>query len=188
MSNIIKLKPVSISNNNATPLRTNVNPAIIAIEKQTKNFNKKLKLARKTGTSMDVDELKDMLKTLRILTPIAATGFATYKNDRAAVALNILMNQKREVINDIRSMDNGPKAVEFIMQKILLPMLQSVMQNYMNTNHDLKSKMKLVKDKKLRNILIKKLDSSLELQGAFFNALQLGIEEKITEYLIGKSK
>jgi hypothetical protein len=181
MSNVIKFKQMTQSNVSAPPSRVKQ----VDFDKQYKAFIKNIKANKGQA---DVEELRYMGKILQKLIPLAAQVMATYKNDRAAKALEILMNQRREIIADIRALDSGPKHIDHINTRIVSPSMQAIMQAYMADYADLKRSLRKIKDKKLRDSILKKITDTSQAYGALLNAVSQGMETKLNEYFIGKVK
>ena len=158
------------------------------IERDTKALNKKLKALRKNGGQTDLVELKYLNRLVRRLIPMAAEVFATYKNDRAAKSLEILMNQKREILLDMRALDSGPKHIKFVQDRVLSPALQAVMQGYLSEAFEMRKALRKIKDVKQRELILKALSLSMKNFGQLFDAIQEGTDGKLQEYFAGKTK
>jgi len=153
-----------------------------ALEKQYKKLARQLKKS-KEGNRADIATLKAFLELTMELIPVAKESYRQYRSDRGIYALNGLVNQAREIMNDLRQLRTGKKQHQHIVNKIILPNLAILMQHFMADCTELKKEIAGL-DRKTRNRLTEKINGMMTAQGLLFQEVSGKTQTALAEFLI----
>jgi hypothetical protein len=127
--------------------------------------------------------LESLLKMTLGLIGIAEQQFHKYKNERSAYCINALSNQVREIMNDLRQLRTGDKQHKEIINRIIIPNLSVLMQQYMANCTDLKKHINQL-DRKQRQPMLDALTATMQQQGNLFNEASTKMQQQLAEYLV----
>jgi hypothetical protein len=156
----------------------------IKLELRFRKLAKQLKRARGNSNIADIRTLREFLSLTMELIPLAKATYNEYRSDRSIYALNGLVNQARELMNDIRQLRTGKKQHTYIINRIIMPNLQLLLQNYLNDSTELKNKLSKLNSKDRRNIQ-DTVDATMRAHAIFFNEIGQKIQTVLAEYMIG---
>lgn len=161
----------------------------ILSEKTEKNIQlfkkelKKIKLSNNndlTSAESILDLHKAMLKLVVDMISIGESQYRQWKGERAAYALNSLINQARELASDIRSMQEVNSQTEKIAENIILPSMTMLVQN--NTNMVLNMKKQIlshITKKDVKAVVSKIIDNLIRSQASYINELMKSMQSRI---------
>lgn len=156
--------------------------ALAKLERRYQRLAKDIR--RNNGTNKaDIKALEELLLMTWELIPIAKETYKQFRSDRGIYALNGLVNQVREILNDLRQLRTGRKQHSHIVNKILVPNLTLLMQHYMADSFELR---KLINqtDKKQQTKLNKALNDMMQGHGSMFDEISNKIQTNLAEYLV----
>jgi hypothetical protein len=117
--------------------------------------------------------------------PIAKAIYKTYKSERAAYALNALVNQARELQNDIRNLQSLEQQVDYLKETVVQPAMGSIVQNLNAEMFDLNRKFALVCGKaSVRKELRHLLDNMFRNFAAHLQENKNSMNNKIEKYFL----
>ena len=178
----------------ATNYKTPKPPASVSVpssdeERITRRFRKMQKKIKKlkaenNDPQIDLVRLQYMLDMTQRLIPISEQVYNQYKSERAAYALNALVDQSKSLMQDIRNLSNGVKQAEHINNKILLPNLQLLFQNYLSDCADLKSYLNELSNKDRKKVA-GRLEAMMRNYSVVMNNIKAKTSVALQEYLVG---
>lgn len=158
-----------------------VETKLLLIGKKYKKLKKGIKLS-KSEHKANLKILKYCLDMSVRLLPLAEESYIRWQSERSMYALNALVNQSREIMNDIRMVSNNDKTVEFLIEQALMPGMKLIMQHILNDFSNLKSIIKeQIPSSKAKAINLE-INKMLKAQGMLMEDMRKGLQEKINEY------
>ena len=165
----------------------NLESIISVFEVKLKKNRKRLKKSNQDlgDSAGNLAVLKSLLEMMVGILPMAERVYVKYKNERAAYAIVALVTQVREISADIQRYSNVNKNGEVILEKIIMPTMQLILQHYLN------SCAMLIKDletsKKLTpNNARKLVNKSIERFGDYMKEITHSITDKTASYFNDK--
>jgi C4-dicarboxylate-specific signal transduction histidine kinase len=157
-------------------------------EKKLKSQRKKLKKKKLnlSDSAGNIALLNSLLEMMIQIIPTAEKVYRKYKNERAAYAIVALVTQSREISADIQRYSNVSHNATNLINKIIIPTLQLILQNYLNLNSILLKELDDVVPKKFRKAVHEKVNSSMQKHGNYLKEITLSISDKTNEYFSDK--
>jgi hypothetical protein len=155
-------------------------------------FKKRLKKIRKVKKTNNYDEkfnaavLKSLLDMVLDLVPIAEQNYRRFRSDRPAYALNTYVNQGREIINDLRAIEDFQDRADKIKQIVRLHFTK-MLENLVDELHRLRSNLLQslhVDDPTTQKAVAEALQSMLKSHSSFSNESLKAIGDKLDAYLV----
>lgn len=171
-SNLKKLKDVDDSN---------VNPMVSKIERDYRRLMKKLSDPSKENAQRDLIRLKYLLKSSNDLLPLALKDYV--KSRRGMYAYISLSNQIRELMVDIRQLDDVDTVMGHVLESILKPALKLILSHVIQDFSSLKNEMDDLLPPKRAMRMKKRLNEMLTSHGALLNEASSMVEKQMTEYM-----
>lgn len=120
------------------------------------------------------------------LVPIAQQKYMDTKSESAMYALMSLINQLKDVSNEIRNMQDLEEQSEHIVKRILMPSFVLATQNLLSTAMALKAELDSAKMGSISRRKIKaSIDDMLKGQAQYMNELSRSVNDSTTKYLLG---
>ena len=136
------------------------------------------------GDKAIVAMLRAMLTSTLKMIPTAEYQYHLYKNERAAYAYSALINQAREIANDIRNVQNLEQQVDKIMDDIVKPSFSLIVQHLVEELDN--SGKKLYKEVENKAIVKKILKRSARNIGRYITEHTASIENQLKKYLVDR--
>jgi hypothetical protein len=156
----------------------------IKLERRFNRLARKLKRARGNSNVADLQTLRALLTLTIELIPMARATYRQYRSERAIYAMNGLVNQARELMNDIRQLRTGKKQHQHIVNKILLPNLQAILQQYLNDCTEFKKGLSQLR-RQDRSRVEKAINAMMQAHARVFNEISQRTQTNLADYLIG---
>ena len=153
-------------------------------EKTLRKERKKLKKKNQTLTDSpgNVAVLKALLKMNLKLIPTAERMFHKYRNERAAYPVVALVNQCRDLSADIQRLGGAASASPVIINTILMPNFQMLLQSTLNEGAEALKELKRVMPKKFHRKITDVMNSNIKNQTDYMSEINHAIAEKIENY------
>jgi len=180
---VIQVKPADEDDISPKELakRQKVEDEIVRISKRYRKLSKSMRESE-SDVQTNLRVLKYCFNMSTRLLPIAEEIYVTYKNERGMYALNALVNQTREIANDIRMLSSNDKTIEYVLQAVFLPTLKLVLQHITGDFSDLKRELSdALPEKKAKSFKLK-MNKMLKAQGQLLNDVSKSVEEKVTRH------
>ena len=117
------------------------------------------------------------------LIPIAEINYKTYKIDRSSYALNVLVNQAREIANDMRAVSDfnqqAARIVEMARRQFTL-----IAQALVDEAYRLKKDIRLTLNSKRSAVIEEKLDQLVRAHGKYLNESVKALSSAILEHMV----
>jgi len=178
----IPASPRSVSTRSSKNRNTTLDDAKLEIK--YRKLARQIRKARGNSNMADIRTLRAFLTLTMELIPDARATYKEYRSDRSIYALNGLVNQARELMNDIRQLRTGKKQHTHIVNRIVMPNLQILLQNYLNECTDMKNRFGRLKSKE-RQLAQDAIDAMMRGHAIFFNEIGQKIQTQLAEYMIG---
>lgn len=149
--------------------------------KDAKNIQKLID--SKDDDNMIISSQRALLKMLVDLIPIAEDNYREYRSERSAYALNALVSQSRELMQDIVSSQDRSRVADIIIYNILQPAILTLGQFVIENNHQTKKHMSEVVDVKDLRDMKDVLDKSAINLGGYLNTFYEDLKERIAKEL-----
>jgi hypothetical protein len=157
--------------------------ALAKLDKRYRKLAKNIRNNRGSSNNADIKALQELYLLTWELIPLAKENYKQYRSDRGIYALNGLVNQIREIQNDLRQLRTGKKQHAHIINKILLPNLTLLLQHYMTDCFELRKLVSRV-ERKQRDRLNTALNNMMQSHGLLFDELSGKIQSTLAEYLV----
>jgi len=154
-------------------------------------FKKRLRKIKKAARKTNYDErtrllmYKGLLDLVLEMIPIAEMSYKTYRTERAAYALNVYLNQAREIANDMRAVQDFQEHANKIGDMIREHFAQ-VARNLVDETYSLKKGIRDDVNPKTRRHVDEKIDGMTRSHGRYMNETVKALAEKITAFLVEK--
>lgn len=162
---------------------------VVIAKKNQSTFERKLKGIRKANKRHDYGEqamvkmYKGLLDMVIDLVPIAEQNYRTSNSERAAYALNVYINQAREVANDMRSVADFTKQAEQIVQ-MARRQFTLIASALVDESYRVKKEIRASGISTKRSALIdEKLDALVRGHGKYLNESSKALSKAILEYM-----
>lgn len=166
------------------PLQREFNQqAVEKLEKRYRKLAKELRRTKGSSNVADIHTLKEFLSLTMELIPIAKESYVQWRSDRSIYALNGLVNQAREIMNDLRQLRTGKKQHAHIINKIMLPNLTDLLQQYMHDMFELRNQIRKL-PRRERDRLTNTINSMMAKQGGLFEEMSKKVQQALAEYLV----
>ena len=153
---------------------TRINKRYLKLEKSVKDA--------KSDVQVNVKILKYCLNMSMHLLPTAQEIYTRYRSERAMYALNALVNQTRDLMDDIRQLSSNDKTVDHMLNSIMLPNLQLILQHTTNEFAELKTILSDAMPAKKAKMLRATMSKMQKNQAKLLTDIGKMTEEKIREY------
>ena len=161
--------------------RQKIEEEIVKINNRYRKLAKSLKEAD-SDTQANIRVLKYCFAMSHRLLPIAEEIYIKYKNERGVYAIAGLVEQIRELSNDLRMLSSNDKTVEYVLNVVFLPALQLVMQHIISDFAELKTTLTdSLPEKKAKPIKLK-LSKMTKAYGQLLDDVKKSVSEKVTEH------
>jgi hypothetical protein len=157
-------------------------------EQQLKKHKKKLKKNKlnMSDSAGNLALLNSLLEMMVKIIPTAEKVYRKYKNERAAYAIVALVTQSREISSDIQRYSTVSNNATNLINKIIIPNLQLILQNYINLNSTLIREINDIVPKQYRKTVSKKLNLSMQKHGVFLKEITNAVSDKTNEFFNDK--
>jgi hypothetical protein len=123
-----------------------------------------------------------MLQMTLSMIPVAEKMYQRYKNERAAYAVVALVNQGRELSADIQRLGGAASAAPVIINTIVMPNFQHMLQNTLNEGALAIKSLKNVVPKNAQKQSEEIIKTMIKNQSSFLSQINLAISDKIEKY------
>ena len=175
----IKKKPLKFDPNN-----DQTEEIISVFEENMKRIPKYVDNDYDENTNKQV--LQASLDMVNDLIPFLEITLRRFKNERGAYAVNTLLNQQRELINDIRSLQTHEVRAERI-NDFVFESLKLIVENLFDTTSMLRTnlvaKLNPDNDPKTNSIITGVLERYVEEHGSYIVEMRKDLEEKIRGFV-----
>ena len=151
-------------------------------------FELRLKRIRKSAKKHEYGEAamlqmyKGLLDMVLDLIPIAEKNYRQYKQDRASYALNTLVNQAREISNDMRTLSDynsqAERIVEMARRQFTL-IAQAMVDEVYRTKKEIQDELPT----KSRDKIFKRVDNMVHNHGKYLNESVKALSDAILSYM-----
>lgn len=124
-----------------------------------------------------------MLQSVLDLIPLAEQDYRERRTDRSVYALNALLSQARELISDIQAANDKTIVIDRIIFDILQPQIINLANQLINSNYELKRRLKEHVAKGSTKEVTVILDDMSKSLGAYSNSLFNQLKERISAAL-----
>jgi hypothetical protein len=173
------------SSKNGREAADNLESVASYFHKSLRAHRKRLKKSKQTlaDSAGNIAVLSSLLDMMVSLMPTAERVYRKYKNERAAYAIVALIKELREVSSDIQRYSSSQKNAEVLVDKIIFPSFQLILQNYINSSsHIAKIAASGVKPKLIK----KEIDKSVAEHTAFLKEIVQATIDKTSQYFTEK--
>lgn len=144
---------------------------------------KKLEKKGWTGEAYDIEVLKSLRTLVQDLIPVAEDNYRKFPSHTAASAMNQYINQERELLNDIRSLEDfrsrANRIVGFVETEI-----QDIAKQFIDQTNNLQRDFKERKIKGAEDLFV----GYLKLFGRTLRKSQEQISDRILEFMVSNDK
>lgn len=131
--------------------------------------------------------VRAMLASTIEMLPIAEGQYKKYKNERAAYAFSTLVNQARELGNDLRTMQDLEGQVIHILTSILQPAFTQVMQHMINEVYAARTEIgRSVRDPRSQEVVQNALNTLLRAHAGYLQDMGGKVQSQLRDYLVEK--
>ncbi len=157
-------------------------------DKSLKKHRKKLKKNNQSlaDAAGNVAVLKSLLEMLITLIPTAEKTYKKFKNERGAYAIAALVTQTREISADIQRYSSSQKNASVLIDSIIIPNIQLILQNYMSTNSVLINSINKRYGKKEGKAIISLINQSMTEHSSYLKQITEAISQRATDYFSDK--
>jgi hypothetical protein len=148
---------------------------------------KKIKKGGVEGEKLNSVILKSMLSTILDLIPIAEENYRKNMYNKSEYALNIYYNQAREIINDLRAIEDfethASRITEVVSEHIRL-ILQNLIDEVYKLRANLIAELNLENSIKEKDVLNNAMKRFVENHGRYLNETNSAISARVSDFLI----
>lgn len=158
---------------------------VSAFESEMKKHRRRLKRNKVslTETQGNLAVLKSLLKMTLDMMPIAEKQFKKYQNERAVYPIVALTNQIREIMTDVRQLDNNDRLAQHLMVSILRPSLKLIISHIVQDFNTLKEELTETMPPKRALRVKQRLNDMMRSHGTLLDELTQSVEQQLDEYL-----
>lgn len=166
------------------------------VEQATSNFQREIDDLRKLMGENPAEVRSDagvlsmyrmMLSATLDMLPVAKTQYDRYKNERAAYAFSTLVNQSRDLANDIRSLQDLEGQVQHILANVMQPAFTLLVQNLINEVYAARRTMlAATKDPKAQQAIQTGMEALMRAQASFMQDILSRTQSQLRDYLVDK--
>ena len=169
-----------------------VNVEKTEIERKISQFRETyLKLKKGLGEGSTLDKkfeirLQSMLESLDSMLPVAEEQYLKFSNDRNAYAVNTIMNQMREIQNDLRNIRDLDQQVSYIIENIFTPCFYMLSQKINEQGLEL---MQALDERKPSKTTIRlRVESNLKEMAVLLQRTHESVQQEMIKYMTGGNK
>jgi len=153
-------------------------------QKTLKQHKKKLKKRNQklTDSAGNIAILESMLQMTLSILPVAEKQYLLWKNERAAYAIVALTTQAKDLSNDIQRLGGAGSAAPVLINTIIMPNFQHLLQNTLNEGSSLIKILKSQLPKKEHKLAQESVNTFIKNQTQYMSQVSQAMVDKVEKY------